>query len=186
MQITQYLIGALLIAVLGGCSGVQVNSDYDPAVNFTPYRTFDWMPGPQVRTGDPRVDDATVDSRIRTAVERRLTAKGYHKESAAKPDFYVLYHAALKNKMSTTVVNNRYGYPYYTGYPGPWVRGGETTTTHPYEEGTLILDVIDAGTKQLVWRGSAQARLDMQAREETKRERVREAVREILEQFPPK
>src|SRR5439155_27050640 len=57
---------------------------------------------------------------------------------------------------------------------------------HEYTEGTLILDVLDAATKSLVWRGTAQAEALPSVDVSTPQARIREAVRRILERFPPK
>ena len=55
-----------------------------------------------------------------------------------------------------------------------------------YDEGTLILDIVDAESRTLIWRGSARAEVSATVAPETREARVREAVRRILEQFPPK
>jgi len=57
--------------------------------------------------------------------------------------------------------------------------------TRQYREGTLILDVVDAGADAVVWRGSAQAQLAGSGEPLTRRARIQEAVRRILERFPP-
>ena len=60
------------------------------------------------------------------------------------------------------------------------------THTYQYDEGTLLLDIVDSMTWKPVWRGSAQAEVNLDADPEKKQERIDEAVRRILERFPPK
>ena len=54
-----------------------------------------------------------------------------------------------------------------------------------YEEGTLIIDVIDPGENRLVWRGSATRVLDRAMTPERADEIVLEAVQKIFDRFPP-
>ena len=56
---------------------------------------------------------------------------------------------------------------------------------YDYEEGTLILDIIDPETSALIWRGYAQAHVDLLSSQEEKTERICQAVRMMLELFPP-
>jgi len=62
----------------------------------------------------------------------------------------------------------------------------EETYTYTYDEGTLILDFIDAKTKQPIWRGSAKADVRFNNSPEQKRNKVNQAVTEMLKTFPPK
>ena len=87
----------LLIASLGACETAKVGYDYDRRINFQAYRTYEWMPGDQERTGDRRIDNAAVDIRIRLAVAAQLRLKGYSEPVSGPPDFYVAYHVGLKD-----------------------------------------------------------------------------------------
>ena len=72
-----------------------------------------------------------------------------------------------------------YGY----GYGGYW--GGGGVDVYQYTEGTLILDLIEAKSKQLVWRGMAQGTIDENASPEQRERRLNEAVMRMLANFPP-
>ena len=104
---TLYAIGTLVVAV-SGCASMQIQTDYDPAANFSGYRTYSWMPIPQ--TGDPRVSNAITDARIRGAVDSVLSAKGYRKLGSGDVDFLVGYHATIEGMLNVTTVNRYYGY----------------------------------------------------------------------------
>lgn len=106
MVLAQRLLGALLIAALTACSAMSISSDYDPSANFSGFRTYGWMAVPQKSIEDPRIDNRLLDSRIRLAVERQLTTKGFEKQSSGTPDFWIHYQAVLKSKLD---VNHRYG-----------------------------------------------------------------------------
>ncbi len=161
------------------CASVRVSQDYDPAEDFSSYRTFTWLPVPQQPTGDYRVDNPFVDGRIRDAVERHLGGRGFQKVEDRAPDFYVAYHLNVEEKIDVRTVNR--GYVDYWGYYASWP---ETRVTQ-YEEGTLILDVANARKKQLVWRGVGVGRLRRAPTPEETTRDVNEAVDLILAKFPP-
>jgi Domain of unknown function (DUF4136) len=165
-----------------------VSYDYDPSANLKTYRTYDWLPGPQEATGDKRIDNSLTDMRIRIAVASQLELKGYTKPVAGQPDFYVVYHASVKDLLKTTSMREYYGYGVAekTG-SGGWPGGNRTVTDiESYKEGSLLLDVIDVREKRLVWRGTAQAKMDPTLTPEERNERARVAVRKMLEHFPPR
>ncbi len=78
-----------------------------------------------------------------------------------------------------------YGYPWGPFY-GPSVAAVPETYVREYEEGSLILDVVDAKAKQLVWRGTAEAELSDNPSASDTRQRIDEAVGQVLSRFPPK
>ena len=55
-------------------------------------------------------------------------------------------------------------------------------TTYPV--GTVVVDLFDAGTKQMVWRGVARDVLADQPEKNTKK--LHKAVEKMFEKFPPK
>jgi hypothetical protein len=188
MRVLKRLLAILLAATLGGCASMEINSDYDPVASFSGLRTYAWMPGPQKKTGDLRIDNPLLDARVRQAVDRQLEANGYVKQPPERSDFLIGYQAAVEKKLDVYTVDHYYGYPpgwgSTRGY-GAW--GGTIPETHVYEydEGSLILDIVNPQTRKLIWRGSAQAEVNRSASPEKRQERIEEAVRRMLERFPP-
>ena len=179
------LVALALALVLGlaSCSGLKVSDDYDPAADFALYGSYAWLPRPDPTESAPgRIDDGLLRQRIERAVDESLSAKGMRRvEAAGDATLLVTSHISVEQKLRVNTTNYGYGYGRW-GYYG----GGYTdTTVDQYEEGTLILDFIDAKTKQLVWRGMAQSRLKEMATPEEREARVREAVAAILEKYPP-
>ena len=169
---------AVAALVLAGCSQIRVQSDYNPRADFARLRTYAWLSDPQI-VGDPRIDSPLLDRRIRAAVERHLAAKGYQKLEDGVPSFRVAYHVYLQRK--TQLVAEPVG-----PYSYRWWGGMTTVRTYEYDEGTLVLDVVDPQTDELMWRGTASATVDPHASVEKREERVDRAVSSILEKFPPK
>jgi hypothetical protein len=59
------------------------------------------------------------------------------------------------------------------------------TETYHYRQGTLIIDVIDAAARRVIWRGTVQAEVGRHKDPDKRIERLNEAVRQILGRFPP-
>ncbi len=54
-----------------------------------------------------------------------------------------------------------------------------------YDEGTLILDVIDGESRELAWRGVAQAKISRNSSPDQRGRKINEAVSKIFANFPP-
>jgi len=180
----------LVIALVGGCSGIQVSQDYDLSTDFNPYRTFAWAPEPTQKSGDVLIDSPFMDRRIRNAIETTLESKGYPKADGGRPDFFVTYQLVVNTQLEINTVGPAFGwgaYPYgYWGYPYPYWGGIDYTTfISQYELGTLLIDFTDAKTHQLFWRGIGSRRIYQQSTPEKTTARVNRTVAEILAQYPP-
>jgi len=163
-----------------------VQSDFDPSANFTSLHTYAWFAAEQPKSGDVRVDNPLLDTRVRAAVENALNSRGYI-ESDANPDFYLIYHAAVSKEIEVTTTRTAVYPPGWYGWhhvaPPVWV---ERQVPYTYDKGTLIVDIVDAKDQKLVWRGSIQAELDKTATPQQRRSRLDAAVSEMMAQFPPK
>lgn len=181
---------ALLAAILvSACSGISVNQDFNPATEFSGLRTWDWMANPTRPSGDSRADNAIIDQRIRSAIETGLQGKGLTKAPSGEPSFRVGYQIVLDDRVDYQTVNDYYGAGWgyrgvYGRYYGPTMATSQTTA-RAYTMGTLIIDFFETGSKELVWRGSAEGKLHETADPAKRQERVNQAVQKILAQFPP-
>jgi len=59
------------------------------------------------------------------------------------------------------------------------------TTAREYEVGTLIIDIVDRESNQLVWRGAKEGRLKKNQSPEKREASINKTVSEILSNFPP-
>ena len=194
--IAHFLLALTLAASLVGCatsSDIQVRSKAEPDVDFATIKTYAWHPELNKPTGNPRVNDKQLNAWIRAAVNADLQAKGLTL-NADDPDVYVGYAAALRRKLDTVAINSQYGYAPgwgntgsanvgYRRYTPNWSPKGKST--YRYDEGSLILDVIDASSRDLLRRSAAQTRAnEVERSDEERRERVEEAVQRMLKGFP--
>jgi hypothetical protein len=173
---------------LGGCTSMQLAWDYDAQSAFPVLHSYDWLPAPEVESGAPQIHyDGLLESRVRNAVDTQLQKKGFRRDTVS-PDFLVAYHVALDERLSVTYLNELYGYGPGWGdprYPRSYGRPGREATVSEYQLGTLILDVVLARDRRLIWRGSASDEVYPDLSPEAREKRIRTAVEKILAPFPP-
>jgi Domain of unknown function (DUF4136) len=168
-----FLIFHILLAGCGSSS--QVYSDYDRSANIEEYRTFGWLPSDQIEArNNPLYYNELNDKRIKNAVAAQLESKGY-RYKISKPEILLHYHIIIEDK--TTVRTDPYGY-YYGPY---WMR--THVDVFQYREGTLIVDLMDAATNSLVWRGWVTSFIKNTNPEKTE-ENIQQAVRMIFSKYP--
>jgi uncharacterized protein DUF4136 len=173
------MLSACVVALLTstGCATMQVNSHVQPGTDFTRYRTWEWAADAAVPTGDPRLDNSPFfQNRLRGAVEHQMTAKRYVRSTlAGSPDLLVRYHANFSKTFEVT--DNRTGI-------GSCYRDCEPDA-YAYEQGTLVIDIVEARTEALVWRGwsrdNMEGAIDNQSRMEQEIDAV---VGAMFERFP--
>jgi hypothetical protein len=180
------LLALLAAPVLLSCAGVSVSQDYDPELlpRFASYRSFDWFPGGRELTGNPQLDSPFLDQRVRAALVSQLAAKGFQKVEDRTPDFYVNYHLSVQTRLSSSGVNTYYGVGSYGSHGGFGIGLG-TSPIRQYEEGTLVIDLVDVASRQLVWRGTGTRAVSRNPTPEETTRSIQEVVAEILKQFPP-
>jgi hypothetical protein len=166
-------MGMLLLFASRSSAG-QVKTDYDRQADFGRYKTYSWE---QIKTQDPLVVD-----RIKSAVNAALSAKGWTQVESGS-DISIVAMEITKNQQTLNT--------YYDGMGGGWgwrrFGGGgfgeATTTTETYKVGTLVVDLFDAKTKELVWRGNASDTLSNNSNKNI--QNLDKDVQKMFKQFPP-
>jgi hypothetical protein len=164
---------------LAGCaSSIAVSSHVARDLDFSRYRSFDWGPADALPTGDPRLDrDPFFTDRLQGAVERHLADRGIALSRSEAPDLLIHYHANIRERLDVDGIDHAHGYCDPANCP-------PTTTT--YEAGTLVLDVVDARTNRLVWRGWAQHSVEDMLHDPDRMTRtIDRAVTAMLKRLPP-
>jgi len=170
---------AVLVLGITACA-TKVETDYKPGADFSAYKTFSWYDKTSVpKKGE--VVNTLFDDRVRSAIQNTLKLRGY--SEGKSPDFLVTYHFSVEQKLESRDVSVGLAYsPRGWGW-GAGVNTG--TTVNQYEEGTLMIDILDAAGKELLWRGYVQERLYGSKTPEEREEDIQEAVTAILTKFPP-
>ena len=163
---------ALLFA--GALSAQQVKTDYDRSANFGQYKTYSWE---QVKT-----KDALDVDRIKNAVNVSLMAKGWTQVESGG-DVSIVAMEITHNQQTLNT--------FYNGFGGGWgwrrFGGGgfgeATTTTETYKVGTVVVDLFDTKSKQLIWRGAASDTLSNNSDKNIKN--LDKGVEKMFKNFPP-
>jgi len=174
MKVTGSIV-LCLVLLAAGCSSMSVDYDYEPSMNFAKLRTYDWGSQPDSLSGGAKEAierNSLTDERIKNALTRQLAGKGM-KLDPKHPDFLVVWHIGVENKVNV----RPYGYSYRYRGTGAAAR--------KYREGTLIVDFVDPKTKQLMWRGIARDVLPLKSTPQKSEKLINEAAEKILAGFPP-
>jgi hypothetical protein len=177
-------LSALLVQACA--TGARVQVDFDPKQNFQTLHSYAWAP----TTDDSqraKARDSLTEERVHSAVDAHLAAKGYKKVDAVQADFLVAYAITVEQRSSVNqsqvgVGFGRYGGSSAIGF-GYSVPVG--STNEPYAVGSLIIDILDAKQKRLLWRGIGEQALDAEQSPENRTARINTTVNEILGRFPP-
>jgi hypothetical protein len=150
----------------------QVKTDYDRSADFAQYKTYSWE---KVHTSDPLWVD-----RIKQAVNAALTAKGLTPvESGGDVAVVAIETTQNQNTLNT----------FYDGFGGGWRwrgmggMGDATTTVETYKVGTLVVDLFDAHSMKLIWRGSSSDTLSDKS--DTNIKNLDKGVQKMFGHFPP-
>ena len=176
---TLVLLQLLCLTIMtGACSPIRsISYDYNRAVDFSGLRTYDWIPIP----AEMQEKEALMLERIKTAVNSHLEAKGF-RITKGESDFLVATNFGQVEKLKIY----DWGYPYY-GYSRRYDYGSYHggVSSFYYREGALVLDFIDTGSKEVIWKGVATVYLSKDLTPEKIDDVVNEAVEKILVNFPP-
>jgi hypothetical protein len=164
---------ALMTIMAGESVAQQVKTDYDRSANFGQYKTYSWQ---NVSTRDPLLVD-----RIKAAVNAQLAAKGWT-EVPSGGDAAIVAIETTHNQQTLDT--------FYNGFGGGWRwrgmggLGEATTNVETYTVGTLVVDIFEANTKKLIWRGSASDTLSNNSDKNIKE--LDKSAKKMFDHFPPR
>ncbi len=183
------MMGLLVLGFTGCAASYNVVTDFDQSTNFQTYKTWRWYQDqPVAKDSTNRRYTTFLDKRVKNAVEAEMQRRGFQKASASEqPDMLLAYDFTIENQQRIrpdfiSIPSIGYGYWYGYRYAYTYNRLYNTTSVQDYQEGTLILDVVDAKSNELIWRGTSAT----SARERSLTdEKVQAIVSSILAKFPP-
>ena len=166
------ICAVFFLTMLGAAFAQHIQTDFDHQANFSQYKTYSWQ--------EIKPANSLWDSRVKNAVDAQLAAKGW---SQVDSDGDVAIVAIKTTQTQRTLQT------FYDGFGGGWRWrgfggfGDATTTEQDYKEGTLVVDLYDAKTKQLIWRASAEDMLSDKAEKNEKN--LDKGVEKMFKDFPP-
>jgi len=201
MVMKHILLAALAAVMLGGCATARVSTDFDSAADFGRYKTWAFVEG-----RDTGREQILADPEVRAIVEKmirtQLVGRGLSEVAAsAKPDLAVRYSVGVEHKHSEVIgtgpatlgrgaygpLTVRGGDPlggYDAFSAGRWGPFYEQKIAFDFREGTLIVDLIDPGKKDLVWRAVVAGTL--QNKREDSVRIATEGLAQAFANYPPK
>jgi hypothetical protein len=161
------LAAALLLLPLAAFAQT-VTTDSDSKAPFGTYKTYAWAQGTAAQ-------NPLNETRIHDGVDAKMVAAGFKlvKDNA---DVYVASHAVAEEKKELNAM----------GMGGGLRFGGGSATARvdTYVVGSLVVDLYDGKTKQLVWRGTATD--TMSDKPEKNADKITKALDKMFKAYPPK
>lgn len=169
-QINNLLSSLICVSLLllSSC-GPSVKTVKTTDKDLSNYKTFAYLPNTNATVPDKNYTDEKINRSIIKAVQINMEKNGFTMDRK-EPDLLVLIstYTDLNIEQRTTPVYATYPYSYnvgtvgpyydsnyYYGYPAYTTAIGYNTDTYTYKEGTLIIDLIDRKSKEVVWKGVA-------------------------------
>ncbi len=177
-----------VLALQAGCTSINARTDYDATADFSKFHTYVWAGGKDM-TDQGALENSLVDKRVKQIVTRQLAAKGLSEVAKGQPsDLVVRYWVGIREKQEIeTLPGAACCYGGYGGYGPYW--GGRWGSTYDqvivnnYHEGTLIVDLIDAQTKDLAWRAYLVQTLSKDL--EKTAQKAEKNAEEAFKNYPP-
>ena len=175
MKCTNIFALALVVALCSVAWG-ETKSDYDHRYNLAKLKTFDFKSRPAV-ANDMTGRNSIWSERVRNYMQEQLSADGFQQKDHGSADFLIAYHLGTKQRVDTYF--DTLGFPgwHRRGWWGGW--GYTRVLNVPYTQSTLVMDVTDAKTGQLVWRGYDTRKIDFNKADRT----IEKAVEHLTDRF---
>jgi hypothetical protein len=181
-------MGLALLFLSGCATKPDVATDYEASYNFAALKSFAVKSAKQDSKENILISPFTL-SHIHSLVNSELAKRYQAVDESATADFYVTYHVVMEEKLDPRTYDDMYGMGYWgRGYRHPsslFYRAPLDGGIRVYNQGNLIIDMVDAKTQQPIWRGVSEKRLNKGLSPQKQREILTSAVLEVLAQFPP-
>ncbi|MBV8587618.1 MAG: DUF4136 domain-containing protein [Verrucomicrobia bacterium] len=183
-------LGLAGLAVAGllfaGCASTQTNTTTPAGATsvdkIAKRKTFSFVPDKAMEAAAAVSNAAYWHQKLQDDVAAELTSKGYQ-QVASGGQFYVALHAVIKRGESVTVLDNYSGYSLPKGQSSVYSFAASAQKAGS-NTGTLIVDIVDPATKEIVWRGWKRTTLLLARTPGAREELLRNVVRDILSSFP--
>jgi len=171
---------AVILLVSLGAQGQKIHvNKYDPNADFSKFKTYSWAPHGQV--AHPMLAADIVGT-----IEDELTQKGLT-QVTTNPDLIIQVYGSIDQELSFNSTDPLYNAtggipPFDPSFSGPALAGTWGNTTITVHKGELVIDLINASAKKLVWRGMSQQNLS--TKPEKLESQVQDAIVKMFKQYP--
>ena len=175
------ILTLLSILIMVSVSAQTVTTDVDKSADFTKFQTYEFL-------GWQDDSDAILNEldkkRLRDSFKAEFEKRNlkYVEENG---DIGVVLYLVVSQETSITAYTNYYNTGGY-GYRrvGGWYNGHATTSysENQYLKGTLVMDVLDSETKNLVWQGVASGTI--KENPEKRDKSIPKSIKKLMKKFP--
>lgn len=183
MSFRLFFILPLSILLLSGCAGTpRVHTDFDTNASFLNLNNFAFAP----ESAESKEVTTLLSKRVRNALTTALQARGKGLVEESEADFLVAYHTSVEKRIDVDTYYQAWGMRPYWWY-GPQFHTGHfpTTRVREYKVGTLVVDIIEAKSKSVIWSSNAQNTLSKYLSPEEREAKIETVVNAMLAEFPP-
>jgi len=184
------IVVAMLATGVVALAGVKVRVSFDKEYDFTKPKTFGWHPdgAGEIKLLELSGDDPVkmlerFDPVMKDAIATELTRGGLVLATNGKPDIVIHYYVLIGPNSESQFRGQ------FVGAVPPWGLPDfamTTTSFKIFEQGTVVLDLMDAARKEIVWRGIAETEIQRQRTPAEREARIRGGIADLLKKFPPK
>lgn len=163
------VVGLALLASTA-LSAQDVRYNFMPGTDFAKYHSYKWVP-----IEGASHPNQIADAQIKSSVDSQLAAKGLTKTESDSADLLIGYQVSVDKEKQ------------WNAYSMGGVRFGGmgSATSSTISNGSLVLDMYDPKTKQLVWTGTATKTLDPSSNQEKNQKNLDKAMAKLLKNYPP-
>ncbi len=141
------LVAVILLSACG--LGIVAGYDLSPTVDLAGYSTFIWDEPDERPVGDPRLENNPFfEDRLHAAIAVELSDRGIRADGSGL-SLVVHHHATVRSRVDVYEADERAGYR----LPASFSRSSQVIQ---YDQGTILVDIADANTRDVIWRGWAQ------------------------------
>jgi hypothetical protein len=164
----KFVLCAMMVCVTSAVAfGQQVSVNYNHSQSFSGYHTYAWG-----SNNTNQIQNSILAQVAQQDIDTAMQTKGFQKvQESAKPDLILTANGGMRQQTS------------YSAWGMRGIGGGMGGITPQQNvEGTLIVDLYDAKTQSLVWRGIAEDTLSNNGGKN--QQMVQNAINKMFKQWP--
>lgn len=182
--VTTYSL-TMLVGCATGRPDLESSTTEDSVFSSGKYRSYAWMPGRLIVTGQPEFTESDVRNLIKNEVDEYLKGRGLRLKANSRADVHIAFYAAAYDQIQASYKDALLEYvPRLSAESSSTApEKGAVAISQIYRRGTLTLEVIDSRSGQVLQRVSVEEEFKPNVSADEHRETARLAVRRLLDEL---
>ena len=170
------ILGVVLLSAMAVYAAENVEIRAKDGATFTQYETYAWTSHEYLEKNSPLREGAPLDQKIRRAADKLIQGNGFQRvERDASPDLMINYVGMGNDYFQAEGITKEIA-------PGvKWIGDPHAHSMRSYREGTLVFEVIDTETEEMIWSGWVT---ELAPTIEKLRAKAEKATRKVFRHFP--